>query len=368
MSRLLVLIALFAGLITGGGSYADIVESEGVAVLGAGLAVSREFALRDALRQAALNKGVSLASTDITSHGTLVKGSRGVSPFTSRLVEVLEEKEEDGLFRIRIRAEVTPVQSLQTKLKKRIGATWFAVADPIHVQDLNSPSKGLPDAFLKRLSTIGGYILPIDETIPVLPNTHEGIKELARRSRSQFLIAGNIINTGIEPGRFFEKDRRRIEIELSLYDGLTGALIAKRFFSEIAVGNVNVGYNKPFGSQSFFATETGKAFERLIESASSYLDAKIASLPFAANVIRADENRVFIDAGNLSGLNPGDSLIVYSRSGQSIDALNGQQLGVVEEAVASANIIQTQPDFSIAILDSLIKKQGVKVGDIVRFP
>jgi len=83
--------------------------------------------------------------------------------------------------------------------------------------------------------------------------------------------------------------------------------------------------------------------------------------------MKVEGDRVYIDAGNLARLSPGDSLVIYASVGPTINAPDGQILGVTEEAINSVSVIQTQPNFSIAVIDNRTNKQTVRSGDRARF-
>lgn len=370
MNRLLASGWFFALLLASVACRAEVLEAEGISSLDPGRTVAREAAIQDALHQAALGQGGHLESSNINQLGSSLNSIRLETPYLPKLLEVLNEWEKDGLYHVRVRAQSDTLGRNPTKLRKRIAATWFPVVDSLQAQDLDNPSKGLPEAILKRMEASGGYIVPMDIRIPALPEvvTHESIKGVASLMRSQFVLSGKIVNTSVTTGSWFlGKDERQLELELILYDGFTGARIARHVLTEAAKGKVLIGREIPFGSQSFLTTDTGRAFDRLIERAALIIDRELSCIPFSATVMKVEGDRVYIDAGNLARLSPGDSLVIYASVGPTINAPDGQILGVTEEAINSVSVIQTQPNFSIAVIDNRTNKQTVRSGDRARF-
>ena len=206
--------------------------------------------------------------------------------------------------------------------------------------------------------------------IPAEPGAQqrEAIIQVAGETGAQFLISGTIVNAGISHGKWFmDTSKRHFEVELSLYDGTTGARLLLRRLTELAQDDVPVGNNKPFGSSIFFETEFGKAANRLIDSAVREIQEALENVPFSAHIIRTEGKKLFFDAGSDSLLKPGDKLVAYAIDTQApVTGLQGSILGVTERAADTATLTHVNPQFSIGELPEDAEKLGIKAGNIAR--
>lgn len=347
-------------------------SAEGFAPLDAGPQAARDQAIQDALRNAARQAGSQIEARTEVSPGRALDSRRQVTGLRPTLVGVDEAGEQDGLYRVRIRAEVDPAPSNGSGLRKRVSAVWFALANPSHAQDLRDPAKALPEALLRRLEQTGRYQVPWDKALPSQPwrLDRENIQALARASRTQFVIAGQLVDAGITPGRWpFSPETRQLALEVAVHDGLTGARISQERFAEAVTGyQTGIGLEHVIDGAHARATPTGEALSRLLERASQFVDRELSCLPFAASVIKVEGDRAYLDAGSQARLAIDDKLLVYGRSGGTLNTLNGEQLGIVEQVIASATVIQTQPDFAVALIEGQTKQAPVRPGDLVRFP
>ncbi|MFZ5484618.1 MAG: flagellar assembly protein T N-terminal domain-containing protein [Pseudomonadota bacterium] len=351
---------------------AATLSAEGYAALDAGPVAAREQAIQDALRNAARQAGGQVEARTEVTQDRVLDSRRQVTGLRPTLIGVDEAGEQDGLYRVRIRAEVAPASSTGTHLRKRVTAVWFDLATPSHAQDLRDPAKALPEALLRRLEQTGRYQVPWDKALPSQPwrLDRDNLQALARASRSQFVIAGQLVDAGIQPGRWLvSPETRPLTLEVAVHDGLTGARIVHQRFSETVTGyQTRIGLEHVLDGEHARATPTGAALSRLLERATQFVDRELSCLPFAASVIKVAGDRAYLDAGSQARLAIDDKLLVYGRAGATLNTLNGEQLGIVEQVIASATVIQTQPDFAVALIEGQAKQAPVQPGDIVRFP
>jgi len=267
--------------------------------------------------------------------------------------------------------------------KKKIAIAQFDVANTQHVDDINNIYDGLPSALSSRLEASGEFLPTYTaRSIPAEPGApqREAIVEITRETGAQFLIAGMVVNAGISQENrsldtpfgsmkvpFSGYKKRHIEVEFSVYDGLTGNRLLSRRLDEQATGDVMVGNYRPFGSSLFFETEFGKAISRLLDSAVRDIRAALENVPFSAHIVRVGERKVFLDAGSDSLLKPGDVLVAYVRDpGAPIAGLEGPVPGVTACAVDTVTLTQVQPQYSTGELSEDVAKHGIRVGNIVR--
>ena len=266
-----------------------------------------------------------------------------------------------------IQAQGTPAA------KKKIALAQFDVANTQHVDDISNIYDGLPLALASRLEASGEF-LPVyaGRSIPAEAGApqHEAIMQIAEETGAQFLISGRVVNAGTSREKGYlgtsigGTAKRHIEVELAVYDGLTGARLLQRRLDEQAQGDVRVGNDKPFGSSIFFETEFGQATNRLLDVAVKDIRAALENAPFSAHIIRVEGKKVFLDAGSDSLLKPGDQLVIYVRDATPIVGLKGAVLGVADRAADTVTLTQVQPQFSSGELSDDAAKLGIKAGNL----
>ena len=266
-----------------------------------------------------------------------------------------------------IQAQGTPAA------KKKIALAQFDVANTQHVDDISNIYDGLPLALASRLEASGEF-LPVyaGRSIPAEAGApqHEAIMQIAEETGAQFLISGRVVNAGASREKGYlgtsigGTAKRHIEVELAVYDGLTGARLLLRRLDEQAQGDVRVGNDKPFGSSIFFETEFGQATNRLLDVAVKDIRAALENAPFSAHIIRVEGKKVFLDAGSDSLLKPGDQLVIYVRDATPIVGLKGAVLGVTDRAADTVTLTQVQPQFSSSELSDDAAKLGIKAGNL----
>lgn len=255
--------------------------------------------------------------------------------------------------------------------KKKVAIAQFDVANTQHVDDINNIYDGLPLALSSRLEASGEFLSTYTgRSIPAEAGDaqREAITQIAGETGAQFLISGMVVNAGTSQKKGFWGTSlgRHIEVELAVYDGLTGARLLLRRLDEQAQGEVRVGNDKPFGSSIFFETELGQALNRLIDLAVKDIRKALENVPFSAHVIRVEEKKVFLDAGSDSLLKPGDKLVVYVRDATPIAGLKDSALGVTDRAADTVTLTRVQRLFSVGELPEEAAKLGIKAGNIAR--
>lgn len=249
-------------------------------------------------------------------------------------------------------------------LKKKIVFIQFDVANIGHVDDINNIYDGLPAALSSRmgssdkfLSASSRYSIPKGDDA----SRHQAVTQIAGETGAQFLISGLVVDAGIEKGI------RHIEVELNVYDGFTGVQVLSRRFEDQAEGDVKVGNNKSFGSSVFFNTEFGKAINRLIDSADKGIQGALEMEPFTAHIIRADGNKVLLDAGSNSLLKAGYKLVAYVNDAHNpIKGLVGAKLGDADSPADVITLLEVKPQFSIGQLSQDAALLGIKAGNVAR--
>jgi hypothetical protein len=381
---------------------------------------ARQEAIQDALQQAAISAAARVeASSNIDAAGRLQESLHVTPAAVISSHTVLREWSADGLLHVQIRAEVQPrekaapanasqVAPARTpNFKKKIAVTRFHVVNSLQVEDIANIWDGYPLELLRRLEMLGN-VLPVNSISSLLsagsepivdsPANQDMIRRIAEQTGSQLVISGVILDAGfgggtirpywgwqgkeggvrselalpwpniavgLKPG----PSERRLEVEIFLHDGLTGALVARHRASTEAGGRVTVGRDKPFASAAFFVTPFGRSTDRLINTQVEAISKELACLPFMANIVRIQGKKVFLDAGGTSGLRPGDRLTVYHKNSSApISSLSGAtDLGIAETSATTVTLRTVQPLFALGELAADPAKLNLQVGDVARF-
>lgn len=407
-------LALLLGLLASGMAFSRTVDVEGAApIMHGNIHEARQQATRDALQQAALASSARVTgSSTLDSHGELHE-NLVVTPAASVIGHsVLDAWESGGIAHVLIRAEVQETSvsiasANSPRHRKKVAVSRFVVLNSHQVEDIADIWNAYSTELLRQLEQKGD-ILPMSmpfsdlaggrEIRPESSATQRAVRNMATVNGSQFVIAGVILDAGfggngIRPYAGWQGEEqgprsevvwpwpnvafgiksvptsRRFEVETFLFDGLTGALISRHRHHATASGNVQVGRDKPFASSGFNASLFGQKIMTTLSAQSDALAQDIARIPFMANIVRIEGNKLYLDAGGTSGLSPDDKLRVYARGlATPVSSLNTSALlGIPETPVTSATLVQVQPLFSVGEVSGDAEKMGIRVGDLVRY-
>lgn len=292
-------------------------------------------------------------------------------------------------------AELDPASAANVKAaspetyRKKVAATRFHVVNSLQVEDIADIWSGYPLELLRRLEVFGS-VLPLNSVSSLLPDgqpnpdspaNREMVRRIAEQHGSQFVISGVILDAGADndgvrraerawpwPNFKPEPSVRRLEVEMFLHDGLTGALISRHRDSALAREKVLVGRDKPFGSGAFFDTSFGQVVAQVLNVQAEAINTELARQPFMANIVRIEGKKVFLDAGGASGLTPGTRLTVYRKNPatpvNTFASLNPP--GIPEASAATLTLFQVQPLFSVGELATDPARINLQAGDFVR--
>lgn len=272
----------------------------------------------------------------------------------------------------------------QRVLKKKIVMTGFAVNMPSQVQDLDDIAQGVPREMLERLHRSGSFLVRQSKNLLSYDFQQDTpsaqlVRQVASENDAQFVIAGEIRNAGIRTDKkywgMWETKKRQIEIEFAIYDGISGAFIARHHLYRPAEDDLPVGRDKAFGSGAFYATSFGKALDSVLEESVAWIRQDLAPYPMMARILEVKGDRVILDAGLQSNLVVGDPAFVVAQYDQlptlGLSALQAKplQYGIPQVSMGIAKVIQVQHPFAVAELRETPETEDfkIKVGDYVRF-
>lgn len=358
-------------------------EAEGVALVAeGGVERARQLAIRDALEQLGLRSAARVdVAAGASTRGKTLESSRVQPAAEFDRYTVVREWQTGQLLHVRVQVkdeEARPRGNVNLGYRKKIVVTPFHVRSSPQLDDVDNIATRLPQELLRRM-TGSGKFLGKDSPYVISPgasgpsNDLAAVRRIAAMYDAQFVIAGEIVDASNfgKPAYYglIRKDARRIEIAFYVYDGLSGALVARRTAVAEGVGEQRIGRDKPFGSASFAATPFGGAILRALDEGVARIAQDLAPLPFMAKIVQVQGNQVFIDAGSTSSVAPGDQLVIYRLDARQQVYGNDPlvPLGTVEAPVGTLSIVQVQPGFSIGRIEPASAAKQVSAGDLVRF-
>lgn len=279
----------------------------------------------------------------------------------------------------------TPENTGSTRvIKKKIVMTGFAIPYPNQVSDVSDMAQGLPREMLARLERSGSFLVrqsPNLLSYDLKQSTPSAklVKQVAAENDAQFVISGEVRNAGIRTDKkyfgLWETKQRHIEIEFSIYDGLSGAFLSKHHLYRAAEDESKIGADKPFGSVVFYATEYGKAIDAVLEESVSWIRRDLSFYPMAAKIIHIADKQITFDAGVTSNVTVGDVALVVANADQlpfaGLKAMQSQsmQYGTAQGSLGKLTVSQAQLSFSIGSINADDKNMTslAKVGDLVLF-
>ncbi|MDH5256593.1 MAG: flagellar assembly protein T N-terminal domain-containing protein, partial [Gammaproteobacteria bacterium] len=352
-------------------------ETTGSATINAGAQIiAKEKAIKNAMQQALMQTSAYIDSTSTISANVLVIDSARVKTSgTVEDVKVLDEWIEDEVYFVRIRATIpdnnNAKQPRGAHYRKKLAAIQFDISTRTQVYDLPDIERKLPRELLLRLDNTGNFIT-IDATQYLVSQTDVGYqfdnpdvyKMIAQKTGAQIILSGTIRNMSVEEG--FLQDKRHLEIEIYLHDGLSGSRIARHRFSETIT---NAGYQKArhnlLSSASFAQSVYGKAVSHILATQVELIQDDLKTVPFTAKIIKINGKDVYFDAGERSRVNIGDMLMTFKLDADPLIGGNSQYLGMIEQPIASLSVEEVQAQFSVGKLE--IKNTKLSPGDLIRF-
>lgn len=383
VSYCLIIIGLLLNFHNAG---ASIVQAKGSALVHqANIAQARKLALKDAMSQAMLQGGARVQSDTqvnlnvVQSDNVRVRASGQVTD-----VVILDEwlDEQRDLYHVNIRARVEPSdQSLQRqnaiRYRKKLAVAQFSVLDRYQIHDMPNIEIALAKEFLGRLEAAANllstdasqYLLPLSsKQMSATGNSPtQVISQLAQTLGVQFIMDGRILDMG-ETEHVLGIEIRHVELELTLYDGISGAVLSKFRDNGSIVQNrlFDFPLTTPAANSKFFDSQIGRkinsVLDRLVLQVADFLN----RVPFTARVVKAQGNKIYFDVGSMANVTVGDVLMAYRVSAEALQGSTPSlHLGFAESPLASLVVRKVQPLFAVGELET--DKLALKAGDVVRF-
>lgn len=122
-----------------------------------------------------------------------------------------------------------------------------------------------------------------------------------------------------------------------------------------------------FHSQKQFDESlVGKAAREAVEGVIKLLDQNAINVPWQAKVIMEKNGMVYINAGAQSGVQPGDTFVIYRAGEKLIDPDTGLNLGTVDSKIGEIKVVNASIGEGKAAQCSILSGSGFQKGDFVR--
>ncbi len=371
----LPVLLLICGLAQGADNYV------GTAAIDAEIAQARQAALADAEAQAAEQEGMQIRS-DTTQEGDQITLHTGPTP----RLRVIEEWRDGDLYHVRAERDGAN-GGCGPQYRKRIAATAFPLLHPdqVYSNGIHGFEVGIPHELLHRLAASGNFLSRGVEAITLYDANAlapEGISqgsygrsrllEHADRVGADLILSGVVRDLGLEVSRFqlpyvgrIGSSDRRVEIDLFIHDGHTGALLLRHHYAEEASGEVMLDRQIPFASAAFYRTDLGHSFDAIFDRAVQEVQERLHCLPFTARVLRVSGDEVVIDAGADTRIQVGDELIAHATRRDQLFDSGARSRGPEREPQGSVQVVDVQADYSVAQLNGATALNRLQAGDLV---
>jgi hypothetical protein len=388
---------------------AQTVEAEGTAPISGAVGVAKRLALQDAIRQALIQANSQVSTTTVvSSRGVISDNVRFTAKGKVTDVVITDEWTDESNYYVKIRAQVPGASSVMAAptmhqgpvaaaavarvsdgplhYRRKLAISQFHVLDRSQIHDLPDIETELARELKRRLDA-DGRVLTVDASQYLLPLGEEGMvsqqrivgalpparepgqlaMEFAESMGVQFVVSGVIRDMGVTK-HLFGTQVRHLEVELFVYDGISGTQVARHRFSD-SVQDSGFGEfptTAPVMNDKFFASPIGHKVDKALNKMVSTLVGDVDTQPFTARVIRSGGSEVYFDAGGLANVKVGDVLNTYQLAQAPVADLPGQRsLGFSETPTATLVVKQVQRLFSVGELDSDTAR--LAPGDVIRF-
>jgi len=391
------ILCLLLGLLVFNASAKEI-TAVGSAILVDDIEVSRDKAIRDALRQASLQMGGSIHSSQMLVDGLVTSDQTSLKTSGQfRHVRILQEKISHGILEVKLRAEF--IQEGQCAMnegngyRKAVAVAGFALQSPKQavLGGLQSIEQHLPSVLANtingrhRLHAMDSGNVLMFNSVDRAPSSQNNLQrltnsvELAKELGAQFVISGvirdlDMINPDAgEPyvwdkplsmiGLSREKRMRNFVLDVYVHDGISGALMFQNTYATAGEWSYDDYTRTGFATPVFWKSDYGEHVKDVISKVVDDLNTNLGCQPYMAKIIDAKGDYIRLDTGGSVGMRPGDELTVFRTS--TFYNLDQQGLTQLHDTKVKATITQVQPRFAIARLDRQASRYAIQREDVV---
>lgn len=370
----------------------------GAAALGKDIEESRDMAIRDALRQASLQLGGSIHSSQMLVDGLVTSDQMSLkSNGKFRHVRILQETIEHGILEVKIRAEFDVAGQCEVNsgngYQKAVAVAGFALQHPKEavlggLDNIEQRLSGVMANTLNgrhRLHAMdSGHVL-LFSSVDRAPSSQNNLQrlsngvELAKELGAQFVVSGVIrdlamINPDADQSRVWdeplafiginrEKRLRNFVLDVYVHDGISGALMFQNTYATSGVWDYDDHQKTGFATPLFWKSDYGMQVKHALSDVVSDLNENLGCQPYMAKIIHADNEYIRLDTGGSVGMRPGDVVNVFRTS--TFFNLDQEGLTQLHDTKVKATITQVQPRFAIAKLEKNANRFAIQREDVV---
>ncbi|WP_396587692.1 flagellar assembly protein T N-terminal domain-containing protein [Bermanella sp. R86510] len=374
------------------------ITAVGSAAVANDLVDSRDKAIRDALRQASLQMGGSIHSSQMLVDGLVTRDQVNLkSNGQFRHVRVLEEKIQQGIHEVRIRAEFFEGGQCEVNqgngYRKAIAVAGFALQNPEEAvlgglanieQRLSGVLANSINGRQRLHAMDSGHVL-LFTSVDRAPSSQNNLQrltnsvELAKELGAQFVVSGVIRDLGmINPnadmpsiwdtplsmvGLNREKRLRNFVLDVYVHDGISGSLMFQNTYAASGEWNYNDRRRTGFATPVYWKSDFGEKTKALISKVVKDLNTNLGCQPYMAKIIDTKGEYIRLDTGGSVGMRPGDELTVFRTS--TFYNLDQQGLTQLHDTKIKATITQVQPRFAVAKLEKTASRFAIQREDVV---
>ncbi|TXR51828.1 flagellar assembly protein T N-terminal domain-containing protein [Reinekea thalattae] len=359
---------------------------------------AKVHAMRNAIENASMQVSASVKSSQVMENGNLtVDYLRVNSAAQVTDIEVLSEGREGALYKVVIRADVSPNQIcanvVANSYHKSVAITGFAMEHPEHATlgHLGSVDRSLAALLVNGLNGRQGTRALSANYMTLYPNIANAPTQISPRmtlTRAvstakdlgvQFVVSGVIRDMAMENpdaprangwdkwlkkvGVTKAKRTRHFVFDLFVHDGYSGALVFQSRYKTYGLWNERNHDEIGFATGKFFTTDYGQQVRMLVDRAVTDLQETVQCQPFMATIAQVSGNRIYVSSGAESGLRPGDYLSVY-RTSERFNR-EGDNFWQISDTRLVAEVKQVQPYYAVAELAIGAERLNLQVEDIV---
>lgn len=362
---------------------------------------ARARAIEDARQAASLQAAAYISASQGVDNGVLTHDAVDIRSLTTlKDINIVSEKIRSGIIHIQISAQIdnsTQRCSNDTnpQLKKTVAFTLFRLehryqANRGRIGSIQTEMPTLITESLRQSPVIQPFnasrvdIVGTDVTAPtrqlpdgLLTNSIENPEPM----HAQYIVAGIIRDLDMgEPAKPREKNilqdwydradyashkhRRTMELDIYLYDGISGSLLDTRHYSAQGFWRRPEGEDTGFATPLFWREDFGKKVKALMNSIADDLTDDLRCKPMAARISEVKANQVWITAGHNRGVSKGDIFHVLRRKTHYDTQL--RSFSEFNDTGLTVTIDHVEATFSRGTLSDEADTYNVNPEDVVR--
>lgn len=379
-------------------SYGVEMTAIGMAAVGSDIEASRDQAIRDALRQASLQMGGSIHSSQMLVDGLVTSDQMSLkSNGRFRHVRILQEKIAHGVIEVKIRAEFLEGGQCDSNLgngyRKAVAVAGFALQNPKEAvlggllnieQRLSGVLSNTLNARHRIHAMDSGHVL-LFTSVDRAPSSQNNLQrltnsvELAKELGAQFVVSGvirdlNMINPEADVRRIWdapldlvglsrERRERNFVLDVYVHDGISGALMFQNTYATSGIWEYSDHDRTGFATPRFWKSDFGYQVKQTLSKVVTDLNENLGCQPYMAKIIDTQGDYIRLDTGSSVGMRPGDELTVFRTS--TFFNLDQEGLTQLHDTKVKAVITQVQPRFAVAKLEKTPSRYAIQRDDVV---